>query len=214
MDEKIQENQARINMYAFISRLLVEEVDEKLLENIKNNKEILELFPNTKQWETFYQKSTKEIIDEDLNIDYTTIFILNVYPYESVFMNDEGYINPTPTNPTLQFYLENGYEVDLNKTRVLSPDHLALELEFIITLIQEQLKSYSMNNIEEEKRYLDLQRKFMENHILQWAPIYLMAARDMAETPFYYDVCQLSLEFIMSDYEYLLEQLERMENVR
>lgn len=214
MDEKIQENQARINMYAFISRLLVEEVDEKLLENIKHNKELLELFPYTKQWETFYQKSTKEIIEEDLNVDYTTIFILNVYPYESVFMNDEGHINPTPTNPTLQFYLENGYEVDLNKTRVLSPDHLALELEFMITLIQEQLKSYSINNIEEEKKYLDLQKKFMENHILQWAPIYLMAARDMAETPFYYDVCQLSLDFIMSDYEYILEQSERMENVR
>ncbi len=214
MDEKIQENQARINMYAFISRLLVEEVDKKLLENIKNNKDLIELFPHTKQWETFYQKSTKEIIEEDLNVDYTTIFILNVYPYESVFMNDEGHINPTPTNPTLQFYLENGYEVDLNKTRVLSPDHLALELEFMITLIQEQLKSYSINKIEEEKKYLDLQKKFMENHLLQWAPIYLMTARDMAETPFYYDVCQLSLDFIMSDYEYILEQSERMENVR
>jgi TorA maturation chaperone TorD len=52
----------------------------------------------------------------------------------------------------------------------------------------------------------------MENHILQWAPIYLMAARDMSETPFYYDVCQMALDFIMTDYEYILEQLEA-ENV-
>ncbi|MBX0311501.1 MAG: molecular chaperone TorD family protein [Sulfurihydrogenibium sp.] len=212
MDDKIQENQGRINMYAFISRLLIEEVDENLLEKIKNNPDLLELFPNTKEWQTFKTKSTKELIDEDLNVDYTTVFILNAYPYESVFMNDEGYINPTPTNPTLQFYLEHGYEIDLNKTRVLSPDHIAVELEFMITLIQEQLKAYSMNDQEGEKKALNLQKEFMENHILQWAPIYLMAARDMCETPFYYDVCQMALDFIMTDYEYILEQLEA-ENV-
>lgn len=212
MDDKIQENQARINMYAFISRLLIEEVDENLLEKIKNNPDLLELFPNTKEWESFKTKSTKELIDEDLNVDYTTVFILNAYPYESVFMNDEGHINPTPTNPTLQFYLEHGYEIDLNKTRVLSPDHIAVELEFMITLIQEQLKAYSMNDQEGEKKALNLQKEFMENHILQWAPIYLMAARDMSETPFYYDVCQMALDFIMTDYEYILEQLEA-ENV-
>lgn len=213
MDEKITENQARINMYSFLSRLLVEEVDEELLNKIKNTPEILELFPNTKEWETFNTKTTKQLIDEDLNVDYTTVFILNAYPYESVFMNDEGHINPTPTNPTLQFYLENGYEIDLNKTRVLSPDHIAIELEFMITLIKEQLTAYSINRTEEEKKYLDLQRKFMENHLLQWAPIYLLAARDMAETPFYYDVCQTALEFIMSDYEYILSQIEEFENV-
>jgi TorA maturation chaperone TorD len=212
MDDKIQENQGRINMYAFISRLLIEEVDENLLEKIKNNPDLLELFPNTKDWEFFKTKSTKELIDEDLNVDYTTVFILNAYPYESVFMNDEGHINPTPTNPTLQFYFEHGYEIDLNKTRVLSPDHIAVELEFMITLIQEQLKAYSMNDQEGEKKTLNLQKEFMENHILQWAPIYLMAARDMSETPFYYDVCQLALDFIMTDYEYILEQLEA-ENV-
>jgi len=212
MDDKIQENQGRINMYAFISRLLIEEVDENILEKIKNNPDLLELFPNTKEWESFKTKSTKELIDEDLNVDYTTVFILNAYPYESVFMNDEGHINPTPTNPTLQFYLEHGYEIDLNKTRVLSPDHIAVELEFMITLIQEQLKAYSMNNQEGEKKALNLQKEFIENHILQWAPIYLMAARDMSETPFYYDVCQMALDFIMTDYEYILEQLEA-ENV-
>ena len=212
MDDKIQENQGRINMYAFISRLLIEEVDENLLEKIKNNPDLLELFPNTKEWEAFKTKSAKELIYEDLNVDYTTVFILNAYPYESVFMNDEGHINPTPTNPTLQFYLEHGYEIDLNKTRVLSPDHIAVELEFMITLIQEQLKAYSMNDQEGEKKALNLQKEFMENHILQWAPIYLMAARDMSETPFYYDVCQMALDFIITDYEYILEQLEA-ENV-
>ncbi|MEZ0323503.1 MAG: molecular chaperone TorD family protein [Hydrogenothermaceae bacterium] len=212
MNEKIQENQARQNMYGFLSRLLIEEVDYDLLEKIKNTPALLELFPNTANWETFLKKDTKSLIDEELNVDYTTVFLLNVYPYESVFMNDEGYINPSLTNPTLQFYLEHGYEIDLNKTRVLSPDHIAVEMEFMINLINEQLNAYSMFKKEEEIKSLQIQKEFMEKHLLKWGIVYLLAARDMAETPFYYDVCQTALEFLLSDYEYILSQLQEVTN--
>ncbi|MCX7760191.1 MAG: molecular chaperone TorD family protein [Hydrogenothermaceae bacterium] len=210
MNEKIRENQARQNMYGFLSRLLIEEVDYNLLENIKNTPSLMELFPNTANWETFLQKDTKSLIDEELNVDFTTVFLLNVYPYESVFMNDEGHINPSLTNPTLQFYLEHGYEIDLNKTRVLSPDHIAVEMEFMITLINDQLNAYSMFNKEEEIKALQTQKEFMEKHLLKWGVIYLLAARDMAETPFYYDLCQTTLEFLLSDYEYIVSQLQEV----
>jgi hypothetical protein len=33
----------------------------------------------------------------------------------------------------------------------------------------------------------------------------------MAETPFYYDVAETALEFILSDYDYLCELLEKEE---
>lgn len=208
MDEKINDNKARQNMYGFLSRLLVEEVDHQLLESIKKTEGLLDLFPNTQKWAEFRNKTTQELIDEDLNVDYTTVFLLNAYPYESVFMNDEGHINPTLTNPTLQFYLENGYEVDLNKTRVLSVDHIALEMEFMITLIGNQLDAYSVYNLEEEKRTLAIQKAFMENHLLRWGIVYLLSARDMAQTPFYYDVCQTAIEFLLSDYEYIIFNLQ------
>lgn len=208
MNEKIQQNTARINMYGFLSRLLIEEVDTQLLEMIKNNPDLMELFPTCKDWDTFFSKDTKTLIEEELNVDYTTVFLLNVYPYESVFMNDEGYINPSLTNPTLQFYLEHGYEVDLNKTRVLSPDHIGVEMEFMITLINDQLNAYSMFSIEEERKSLLTQKEFMENHLLRWSPIYLLSAKDMAETPFYQDLCQTTLEFLLTDYEYITNQLQ------
>lgn len=208
MDKKIQENQARINMYGFVSRLIMEEVDEDLIEMIKNKPELLDLFPLTKEWDLFFDKDTKSLIDQELNVDYTTVFLLNVYPYESVFMNDEGYINPSLTNPALQFYLEHGYEIDLNKTRVLSPDHLAVEMEFMIRLINDQLNAYSIFNKEEELKAIKTQKEFMEKHLLKWSAIYLLSARDMAETPFYKDVCDIALEFLLSDYEYIENQLK------
>ena len=205
--DSIKETQARFNMYGLLSRLLIEEVDADLLKKIKENKDLLDLFPKTKEWKPFFEKEPEKLIEEDLNADFTTVFLLNVYPYESVFMNDQGYIDPSVTNPTLIFYREHGYMIDLNETRVLSPDHIAVEMEFMMTLIKEELEALKNKNEDQVKKLRGIQKKFLEEHLANWGPIYLMSAKDMAETPFYQDVCELSLEFILSDYEYLCETL-------
>ncbi len=203
MENIIEMTQARINMYGFLSRLLIEEVDPFTLNKIKENEDLLELFPNTKEWEDFWEKDTMKLVEEDLNVDFTTIFILNVYPYESVFVNDEGHINPTITNPTLIFYREHGYSIDLNKTRALSPDHIGVELEFMMNLVQEELNALAREDENEVKRLREIQKKFLEEHIGNWTVPYLLAVKDIAETPFYYDVADATLEFLMSDLEYL-----------
>ncbi len=207
----IEETQARINMYGLLSRLLIEEVDFATLEKIKQTPELLDLFPNTKEWKLLHEKDTIKLIEEDLNPDFTTIFLINVYPYESVFMNDEGHIDASITNPTLMFYHQHGYEIDMEKTRALSPDHIAIEMEFMMSLAKEELNAIAREKDTEVLRLRKLQKKFLEEHLANWGPIYLMAARDIAETPFYYDVCETATEFIMSDYDYLSEILEEQE---
>ncbi|WP_456401086.1 TorD/DmsD family molecular chaperone [Persephonella sp.] len=204
--EKIEELQARLNMYGLISRLLIEEIDVETLRKIKENPEILELFPETKNWDLFYEKDLDKLIKEDLNVDFTTIFLLNVYPYESVFIHDEGHINPTVTNPTFMFYKDAGYTIDMNKTRALSPDHIGVEMEFMMNLINEEIEAEREGDTKAVERLRSIQKNFLEKHLGYWGPIYLMAARDMAETPFYYDVCQLALDFILSDFEYLCDE--------
>ena len=203
MENIVEMTQARINMYGFLSRLLIEEIDPFTLNKIKENEDLLELFPNTKEWKDFWEKDTMKLVEEDLNVDFTTIFILNVYPYESVFVNDEGHINPTITNPTLIFYREHGYSIDLNKTRALSPDHIGVELEFMMNLIQEELNALAREDESEVKRLREIQKKFLEEHVGNWTVPYLLAVKDIAETPFYYDVADATLEFLMSDLEYL-----------
>ncbi len=208
MEEKMQEVQARINMYGLLSRLFIEEIDVDTLKKIKENPQLLDLFPKTKQWRQFFEKGPQKLIEEELNVDFTTVFLLNVYPYESVFMNDEGYIDPSVTNPALIFYREHGYSIDLNKTRALSPDHIAVEMEFMMTLAKEELDALKQGDTEKVKKLKEIQKKFLEEHLANWGVVYLLSAKDMAETPFYQDVCELALEFILSDYELLSEDLE------
>ena len=208
MEDIIEITQARINMYGLLSRLFIEEVDPFTLAKIKENEDLLELFPNTKQWDKFWEKDVMKLVEEDLNVDFTTIFILNVYPYESVFVNDEGHINPTITNPTLIFYRDNGYAIDLNKTRALSPDHIGVELEFMMNLAQEELNALAREDEKEVKRVRKIQKRFLEEHLANWGLPYLLAVKDIAETPFYYDVADATLEFLMSDLEHLSNLLE------
>ncbi|NPA51625.1 MAG: molecular chaperone TorD family protein [Aquificae bacterium] len=208
----VEETQARVNMYGLLSRLLIEEVDFYTLEKIKENKDLLDLFPKTKEWDLFWEKDTQKLIEEDLNVDFTTIFILNAYPYESVFVNDEGYINPTITNPTLMFYKDHGYSIDLNETRALSPDHIAVELEFMMNLIQEELNAIAKEDEEELKRIRNIQKDFLKEHLANWGTIYLLSARELAQTPFYQDVSTLAMEFLLNDYEYINELLGTQKN--
>ena len=206
--DKLEETQARANMYGLLSRLLIEEIDFYTLEKIKENQDLMDLFPRTKEWKLFWEKDTQKLIEEDLNVDFTTVFILNAYPYESVFVNDEGYINPTITNPALMFYREHGYSIDLNETRALSPDHIAIEMEFMMTLIQEEINAIARENEEEVKKLRKIQKDFLREHLANWGSIYLLSAKELAETPFYQDVCDLALDFILNDYEYLSEVVE------
>ena len=203
MEDIIEITQARINMYGLLSRLFIEEVDPFTLAKIKENEDLLELFPNTREWDKFWEKDVMKLVEEDLSVDFTTIFILNVYPYESVFVNDEGHINPTITNPTLIFYRDNGYSIDLNKTRALSPDHIGIELEFMMNLVQEELNALAREDKKEVERVRKIQKKFLEEHLANWGLPYLLAVKDIVETPFYYDVADATLEFLMSNLEHI-----------
>lgn len=47
MDEII----ARSNIYALLSRILLQEMDETLLETLQNDPTVLEFFPHWNEWE-------------------------------------------------------------------------------------------------------------------------------------------------------------------
>jgi TorA maturation chaperone TorD len=48
-----------------------------------------------------------------------------------------------------------------------------------------------------------MQREFLRDHLLQWAPMFLQNVKAECATPFYFDAASLALEFMLSDYEYL-----------
>jgi len=54
---------------------------------------------------------------------------------------------------------------------------------------------------------LQVQRAFMKEHLLEWTPLFLINAKKESRTPLYHDGAELTLEFLLSDYEYINAKL-------
>ncbi len=193
-------------MYGLLSRIFMLEMDSDTLSKIEKMENFETLFPNYYKWEKRQQKSRYKLINEILNVDFTDIAIMHLIPYESFYLREDAMIESGGANPVLQVYNDFGYRVDYEKARVVSPDHIGVELEFMHMLSDAEAKALEQEDEEAAKALAGEQKRFLKEHLLQFAPMYLINVAEQARTPFYKDAAKLALEFLLEDYEYLSEK--------
>jgi len=204
MDNMILQTEQRGFFYALYSRLFMKEVDDNFLKMLENE-DIKEFFPNLKDWELYKTLSKEDIVNQYLNVDFAEISLVNLIPYESFYTRDDGMIESGGDNPIYKFYEEFDFVVEKDVARVLSPDHIGVELEFMYMLCEAQLKALNEKDKDAYNELLKIQKSFMETHILKWMPLYLINVKNEASTPIYHDGAMTALEFILSDFELLNE---------
>lgn len=176
--------------YAFLSRMFANVLDKKLLEELQHDDTILEmLLGDAKEW---FITTPMGVLEEALNVDFTSLFLMNSMPIESSILDDKEEVLVGLQNPVMQFYFEHGYELNLQKSTLQTPDHLSLECGFMQNLIL--------------KNETHAQKAFLEKHLIAWAPMYLLGIQDMAQTPFYKALCEFAAEFFIADFEYVVNQ--------
>jgi TorA maturation chaperone TorD len=198
-----QEIENRITIYGLISRLMMIEVDCEFLNQIESNQAILELFPNYKNWEKKKKFKCGELIANQYNVDFTNLFLMHLVPYESFYTREDQMIQSGGDNPVATLYNALDFKVELDKARVVSPDHIGIELEFMYMLCNALLKAYEADDTDAAKELITIQHGFLKDHILKWMPMFLIAMKNESRTPLYHDGADLALEFILSDFEYL-----------
>ena len=87
------------------------------------------------------------------------------------------------------FYAKTGLVID--EQLGLPPDHLGVEMLFMSYLV--------------EGDKMEEQRKFLEDHLLHWAPQYLERFAGAAKTKFYKDIAGITKNFLIADYDRLFE---------
>jgi TorA maturation chaperone TorD len=97
--------------------------------------------------------------------------------------------------------------VELDAARVVSADHIGVELEFMYMLCVAQQKALAAEDKDGICELLQVQRAFLKEHLLEWAPLFLINAKRESRTPLYHDGSELALEFLLSDFEYVTEKL-------
>ncbi|HEY9128523.1 MAG TPA: molecular chaperone TorD family protein [Sulfurovum sp.] len=197
----------RIALYGLISRLMMKEVDDRFLDTIEKDEDLLALFPNYKEWEKRKSLSRKDLINTYYNVDFSNLFLMHLVPYESFYTRDDQMIESGGDNPLLELYHEFDFSVELSKARVVSPDHIGIELEFMYMLSTAALKAFNADDKDSLCELFQVQRAFLKEHLLEWAPLFLINAKRESRTPLYHDGTELTLEFLLSDFEYLTGQL-------
>ncbi|WP_200762890.1 TorD/DmsD family molecular chaperone [Nitrosophilus alvini] len=181
------DNKTRAFIYAFLSRCFEKELDIKALEDLKKSVQLLELIgEDTRRW--FESESLDKIVEE-ANVDYNTVFMINSQPVETLVLDSKAEILVGLQNPVMQFYFDHGYEVNMNQTHILAPDHLSIEMGFMQNLAFRNENRAAYN--------------FLHKHLLEWVPPYMIGIKNLTQTPLYRDLTDFTVDYLLSDYEML-----------
>jgi len=203
MQDILTDQQARINLYALLSRLLMSEADKTLLETIESDENMMSFFPNYAKWDRRRELDHKDLLEQYLNVDFTNLFLLHMTPYESFYLREDQQMETGGDNPVLQLFNEYDFHIDLGKARAVSADHIGIELEFMYMLCDAQMKALKDENFVIACELAVIERDFLRDHLLEWGPMFLLNMKSEAGTALYFDTADLCLEFMLSDYDYL-----------
>lgn len=203
----MQQTQSRVNIYALLSRILLQELEVDTLKMIKDDETIIEFFPHLKEWKPLYEVAEKKLLEEQLNPDFVNLSMLHLIPYETFYTREDQMVETGGANPVTDMYSAYDFIVDFEISRTVSADHIGIEYEFMHHLCSAELKALEQDDAEAVAELRKVQKEFLNKHLLRWAPMYLINMKYESRTPLYYDAAEMALEFILSDNEYLNEVL-------
>jgi len=195
--------QTRQYYYALLSRVLMHETDEALLRSILDNDALMDMLPDLLAEKEAILNDPERYIQETLNPDFTDLFLLQLVPYESFYTSENAMMNTGGSNPVNQLFDRYGFQVDLGRGRVIASDHIGVELEFMHLLAGSQAGAEANRDQEALAEIIDTQWLFLKEHLLAWAPLYLLNLKTEAKTGYYQDFADITLDFLFSDFEYL-----------
>lgn len=134
-------------------------------------------------------------LKEDLELESTEDSYEILRDFEDLFPYPGGRLPPLESlhaegreavaDVVSDFYAAAGLTID--EEFEAAPDHLSLELLFMSYLIG--------------IKRLDLQKNFLEEHIMNWVPYYCEEVISRAKTSFYKEIAGITINFLDNEFE-------------
>lgn len=191
----------RSSIYGLLALVYRQEVTPDLLSQIKDPR-VLGVFSDlgVEGIEAFLQSSEEKLI-EDLAVEYARLFLgpgKHISPHESIHHQREdgdwGTLWGADTVDVKKFIEATGlnYEADYKGM----PDHISVEFEFMAALIRREKQAWVESDEKSARSCVAVQKKFLEEHLIQWIPDFCDKVVQQAELPFYRAVAELTRSFI------------------
>lgn len=210
------ENNRKMN-YIFLSNQfkhqLTAEVLTKIIENqvfqdypfafsSKNKEKGLELI---NKWLSKGKENFKESLQE-LAFDFNKLFVgpdkVLAPPWESVYTAEERMVFARPTMEVRDFYRR--HNIEFKRLNQEPEDHFAVELEFMAHLIEKQEEAKARKEEALMQYYILEQKKFMNEHLQQWAYLFLDQVFQKASTDYYRGLALFARGFLEWDSQNLI----------
>ena len=137
---------------------------------------------------------------ESLKIDYAKLFVgpfkLLAPPYGSFYLED-GKIMGDSTIDVRNWYEKEGLDIVISD----SPDHIAMELEFMYYLVVRQTQAADEGNLRDIQLCQHKQRSFLSSHLARWLSEFADNVQKNAQTEFYKKLAELTEIFVQKDLE-------------
>lgn len=141
---------------------------------------------------------TCDAMAQTLQLEYARLFIgphaLPAPPYESVYREPLWGVMGETTLAVRQAYEAIGFGLDPEAREL--PDHVAVELEFLAHLSDEQAAAWSVADEARAMRWLCHEHAFLEAHLGQWLPAFAERVVVAAAVPFYSGLARIASGFV------------------
>jgi TorA maturation chaperone TorD len=197
--------EARSNLYGFFSRLFIRELDEPMVELLEGplGAELLPGLHGSAEQALLHDPGQRVAT---FDADFVHLTVVNVVPYASFYLREDGMVESGTTNPLVDFMKSYGFEIDLSPARSLAPDHVGIELEAMSTLCRAEAEAHEDPKYAAQIR--DVQRRLLRDFMLPWLPVFFFAVERCAHTKLYREAASVCMDFVASDHEGLSRETD------
>ncbi len=140
---------------------------------------------------------------EMLSVEYARLFLAPgrlVSPYESMQCGENRLWGKAAVEVN-KIYKKFGFELDEGFKE--SPDHLSVEISFLVQLSRFEAKYMSEGLIEEYNGVLEVRKYFLDKHIMKWFFKFKKDVDQYAEWSYYVDITKCLGVFLYDEYSRL-----------
>lgn len=129
--------------------------------------------------------------------DFAHLTVVDAVPYASFYLRPDAAIEAGTDNPAVAFLRAYGFEADLAVARAVAADHLGLLLELAARLCAVEAGG---GDPAARASARAVRRALLADHLLPWAPVYLLAVRRVAATRLYREGAEVLLDWLLQDH--------------
>ncbi len=194
----------RSSIYGFLALIYRVELTEALLKNIREESFLSMLSDLGANLEDDFYKKAEDDVIEDLAIEYTRLFLgpgKHISPHESIHYErddgDWGSLWGGSTVEVKKFIETAGLKYKTEYSGL--PDHISVELEFMQEAAKREAQAWDENNNAEALYCLKMEKKFVEEHLIKWVPLFCEKIISEADMSFYREMARITSNYVIYD---------------